>query len=680
MQFLPDSGRSWRYGKMNGVYYYDYDRIPDRKPAFYRSQLPTREELISQVNNRKKLNRQSIKQAIQNSVWNQAENNVDNQDIQYYMWEAPVTFPPKKAQQLAMARQLCNVLLSWSEEKTYKKYGINRKEDFWAIAAELTNEKQLEGLKIDTPKSLRKKVYYEWPVNDQEAQRKALISSKYGNNNRALVGKYKVVNIETGEIMRFDVHEAVIYNAWMNPGKSNKLHKSQVYQQYLEECEQMGIDAVSERTVSHHLNRFAKRALMSYERDGRDHFTSTYQPYIPQFKPQYSGTLWVADFSGTKLLFRYKKTVWRGGKKVQQVTSGSWYLLRIVDAATDYIVGWVLVESGEDWKNLLPALNMALEQSDNHAALEFVTDNGPAFTSEEGKNRLAMLFKKHRRIAVGNKQANKAETYVRLLSDKARKFGNWARLGFYSRHADNVANPDYMDLKELPWKEEAMRQVEILIHEWNHSPRPDGSVPAKEYAKKERRNPQLQPVSEKTRRYVFGTHTTQSLERCRGVFEVSKGTGEQRTWFKFAFKDWLNDAEIIDSALYGDPELKVKVAWDENGADIYTPDGRYITTAEAARLSHPSEFEATEDTIKAFESHTENKKRYEKAAKGYKENLINTVEALQTGAEELDYIQRASLNNGKAKEEHNKLMESKTNPLHEDSYDEDTDFDVRDSY
>lgn len=678
MQFFPDNGNSWRYGKINSIFYYDYDRIPDRNPNHYRSQLPTRAALVNMYNEQKRQNKQNTNDVIKKALWSTATAVTNNEDINYYCYHAPVNFAPNKANQLAQARQLCNTIRAWTECRKYKKHGIKKKEDFFKIAAELTNEKQLEGLKIDTPKSLRKRLYYQWP-EDRETQLKSLISKKYGNNNRSLIGKQKVVDIETGEIMQFDIHEAVIYNAWMNPGAANKLHKTQVYNNYLVECQDLDIDPVAERTVQHHLNKFHNRALMSYERDGNDHFTNKYKPYIPQFKPNYSSSLWVADFSGTKLMYRYKKTVWRAGKKVSQITSGSWYMLRIVDAATDYIVGWGLIENGEDWKHLLPALNMALEQNDNHAACELVTDNGPAFTSNEGKTRLAMLFNKHRCIAVGNKQANKAEMYVRLLSDKARKFANWAMLGFYSRHPDNVANPDYMDLKQLPWREEAAAQVEQLVKEWNNTPRPNGTIPAEEWAKKERRNPQCKPINNNVHRFVFGNHTTYTLDRCRGVFEVSKGSGEDRLYYKFQFGDWLADAETIDKALYGEPSMKVKVVWDEKGADIYTPDQKYILTAKPAGFSHPTEYEATPESIKAFEQHQQNKKRFEKAAKDYRENVIETVEALQPV--DLDYTQRAALNRGKAKEDHNKIMESKTNPLHNDSYDEsETDFDVRDSY
>ena len=43
---LPDTGKAWRYARINGQFYYDFDRIPDRKDTRYRSRLGERDELL----------------------------------------------------------------------------------------------------------------------------------------------------------------------------------------------------------------------------------------------------------------------------------------------------------------------------------------------------------------------------------------------------------------------------------------------------------------------------------------------------------------------------------------------------------------------------------------------------------------------------------------------------------
>ena len=39
---LPVTGKSWRYARIDGRFYYDYDYIPDRKDTRYRSRLGER--------------------------------------------------------------------------------------------------------------------------------------------------------------------------------------------------------------------------------------------------------------------------------------------------------------------------------------------------------------------------------------------------------------------------------------------------------------------------------------------------------------------------------------------------------------------------------------------------------------------------------------------------------------
>lgn len=43
---MPDTGAAWRFAKIDGAWYYDLDRIPDRAPTRYRSQLPDKDTLL----------------------------------------------------------------------------------------------------------------------------------------------------------------------------------------------------------------------------------------------------------------------------------------------------------------------------------------------------------------------------------------------------------------------------------------------------------------------------------------------------------------------------------------------------------------------------------------------------------------------------------------------------------
>lgn len=47
--WLPNTGKSWRFSKIENNFYYEYDSIPNKAPSFYQSQLPKRSELIAGI-------------------------------------------------------------------------------------------------------------------------------------------------------------------------------------------------------------------------------------------------------------------------------------------------------------------------------------------------------------------------------------------------------------------------------------------------------------------------------------------------------------------------------------------------------------------------------------------------------------------------------------------------------
>ena len=48
---LPDTGKGWRWAKMDAGFYYDLSRIPNRAPQFYRELFGDAAELVNNYNN-----------------------------------------------------------------------------------------------------------------------------------------------------------------------------------------------------------------------------------------------------------------------------------------------------------------------------------------------------------------------------------------------------------------------------------------------------------------------------------------------------------------------------------------------------------------------------------------------------------------------------------------------------
>ncbi len=671
-QLLPDTGKSWRYGKINGQYYYCYDNIPDRAPNFTRSKLPSKEELL-RLAEEQPFNPNSVKENIKTLLTEAFQKEFQNQDIHYYMYDSGFALSPAKAEYYAKRRAWLQVISEFDKKKIYKLKGMRTEGEFYNTASTLTGD-----INLRTGGTLRKEVHY---YDRAENKRDFVISGKEGNQNARVIGVNKVTNIETGEIFDLDIHEAIFYHAWINPGHHGKYLKTDVYNTYCEEIEKHGFAPLAERTINKYLNKYSTRAKASLERDGKSHFTDKYLPQIRQFKPKYVGTLWAADFSGTKLAFRYEVIDKKTGKKKWK--PGSWYLFRVVDAATGYIVGWSVVPDGgkgEKWEEVRSGLNMALENNSGMMAMELVTDKGSVFTSRENRQRLALLFDKHRLI--DNKRANIAETYVRLLNQQARYFDEFVgKTSFAATHIDNQANPDYVAINNLGTKDEVLSKVVQLIQNWNNSPRRDGTIPAEEFSKRER-NPQLKPLEEKAKRFALGNKTTISIGRQVGSLITNKH-GEDHI---FHIQNWTAKMEEIDKALGGCPDLRVNVYWDSEKADIYTPENEYITSAIKSPLSHASEYEGTKESRAAFEEGKKQQARMQRDARDFADDVVaarNSLdfdeENIESIVDELTYEQRAKLNNGRAKDEHNEIMEKHNSPLPPDD-DFEIDFDPTNDY
>jgi hypothetical protein len=137
--------------------------------------------------------------------------------------------------------------------------------------------------------------------------------------------------------------------------------------------------------------------------------------------------------------------------------------------------------------------------------------------------------------------------------------------------------------------------------------------------------------------------------------------------------NWAENQQKIANAVGQANRLYVDMYYDESGCDIYTRDGAYILTAVPDKRSHMSEFEATEDSTAALSSGMREQEKFKDGANRLRDEILAAKTSLDVAeeggfvVEELTYSQRAVLNGGKAKDEHNKLHQEKS--LHQDDED-----------
>ncbi len=603
---LPDNGTSWRWAKMNGTFYYAYDRIPNRAPKFYRDQLPSRDELLEMVSQQQAATKSEFNNRIREEIIRRVDEFFHNEDIQFFRYSAVPAFNPEKSVQLAQAKAWCCMIQKYTEGGRFKRIGINRKEDFYEFCTSIISDLNLEGLKIKKAKSLRKKIHY-FPSFGTDEQRNYLISEKYGNDNRRIVGKFKVIDPETGEIMNFDLHESIMYDLWMNPGNPQKPLKVDLYQDYQSEIKRYALDSISESTFTHYLSRFGTRVMLSRERDGKSNFDKKYTPYVPAGTVKYANSIWAADGSGLKLFYKYFD---KNGKCLR----GTLYGVRIVDVSTGVFLG---ISVGEEESTALvrEAVEMAVRVSGNYGCVEFLSDNGSAFSSAEGKELTTQICLKRRWITVGNSQANPSEMYVKWLSNKARRYSNWIALGMKAHHIDNKPNPDYLPKnEELPTRNQAVDQFYALVKEWN-STRLDAYY--------NNFNPKLEKLREQTLRYMFGHRTKKEIEGSRGILKLEHA-GQV---FKFEIPDYHELIHTITKATNNVMRPVVPIIWDENGADIYSIDGRYLVTCNPSRIASKESYEQTTEQGEILGHHLKRKAKFIFAAETITTQVINSRDA-----------------------------------------------------
>ena len=642
---LPDTGKAWRYARINGQFYYDFDRIPDRKDTRYRSRLGERDELLHAAD---ELATAEVRIAEQYAIRNLEDyvkahiRNTDFLRFRYYEINGVCKYNKDKAKELAEAMAWARSIKELVANGGYKDFGYRTKEDFYKACAQILHKKKLEGFAVTTGGSLRKKLVY-FPEDEME-QYDFFVSGRYGNDNARKIGKCKLVDEETGEIKRFDIHEALILKLWMNFGSPAKESKIDLWNRYELDIAYLGEKALSYSTFCHYTNMYNTRLKTYRERHGWKAFASTFLSYIPTENLRYGNSLWCADGSGT-LAYSYLD---RTGK----LRSMRLYIIMVTDVATGKIVGWAPAAIGQHKETpemVREAVLMGLRGCGKREIMEFVSDNHGAFTGTESVEFLTQVCRKVRTIEPGNSQANYAETQFRLFKKTIRSEFNWLGSSWDSKDIENTANEDYLNAESFPSYAEVIEQVSRKIEEWNNRIMQCGETRSELYA--ESIHPEAQEIDPRIWRHVAGNHTEQEITRQRGNIVISKG-GQK---YMFEIPDVASVGDVIRDYLGYAATVRCQMYWDEEECDLYTMDDRFMFTCFAARKAVKSHAEETEQNVRNLGHHVWRKAAQVEAVEQYEKDAY---EVAQWVDEQLPYGVTSKLLGGKrSKEITNELKE-----------------------
>ncbi len=638
--FLGATGESWRWGRKGGQYYYDIDTIPDRKPVCYRSMLPTKGELIRQVDENRLRGSRERQAEQRRMILEQVDRLIDNADITYYaeyMIGDKRIFNQGKAAQMAEAVAWCRFLKGAIESNQYKQLGFASQNEFLDTCAEIISTFDIEGFRIKTPGSLRKKVAMSPDRYDE--LRRYLVSGKYGNDNRRIIGKCEIVDYSTGEVLKIDMHEAVIMTYWLNPGGATKGTKRELWQLYASDMEAARCVPVKPSTFNHYTNTWANKVMTAKERHGTGHFRSSYKPYTPSKPLEYANSLWASDGSGV-VPYRYRDQYgqWRSMKL---------YVMMVSDVASRYIAGYAVSRRSqhiEDFSMLRSAMQMALLDNGKTEVLDFISDNHGAYTSAESKAYLRQVCRNFRTIEPGNSQANPAEMMFRLFKRRFKSYFNLPETSWNAKSLESMANPDYFDIMTLPTYDEAIVKLQTAIETWNNTELSNGITPAAWFHGF--KNERAGQYSDRQWRVITGEVSKKDLSYARSIMELQRGTDK----YKYDIPSDAATVALIARYMGYDSAFKATVYWDRDGADVYSPDGVYMFSCPPAMLSAKSESEASHDSHTALAYYQKKSDAFEQMADRYVRDIEEARQTMFRGYE-------FNVQDKNTKEDYNLMME-----------------------
>ena len=438
--------------------------------------LPGKDELIAAVENANLRGSRERQAAQYKTISKQIKTLIDNSDIQYFLHYQvgdKTIFNIDKSRQLAESMAWCRYIKESGNR--YREIGFSSRTDFLSACVELIRRADLEGLKVKTADSLRKKISLS--PDDPELLRRYLVSGKYCNDNRRIIGKYKLIDYSTGELLPIDEHQAIMMTYWLNPGGAAKGTKRELWNPTPQTWEAVGRIPIKPSTFNHYTNIWTNKMLTAKERHGKKHFRNTYRPYVPARPLEFANSLWASDGSGV-VPYRYQDQYgrWRMMKL---------YVMLISDVASRCIIGYAVSWKSqhiEDVRMLRSAMTMALRNNGRTEVMDFISDNHGAYTSDESKEYLQLVCRNFRTIKPGNSQANPAELTFKLFKRRFKTYFNLPETSWNAHSLESVANPDYYDVMTLPTYSESITKLNTAVSDWNNTRMSNGLTPVEWFA------------------------------------------------------------------------------------------------------------------------------------------------------------------------------------------------------
>ncbi len=458
---------------------------------------------------------------------------------------------------------------------------------------------------------------------------------KLGNQNTRKVGRAERKVFAGG---RFDVHELLILEAVANPDGSVVRNTPQAYYHYVARCLEKNVQPVTQSTFYRYASDPNTQMLIAKERLGAKKSNDLYRPFVSAQRSQMGGSLVAMD--GWVPEIPYRTRLSNGTTEVRKRLA----VVFLVDHATGCPLGWAI---GASETGLLArqAMRRMMALNGGRAAREIVMDNGSAFTSGLSRHTLKVVADVVSPIAVGNSQANPAETYIRThLKAALATVEGFVGGNMSSKHTD-VPNPDYYPkTAQLPTFEELSAMLDGVFARIAAELGADGKSRRERYL--ETLNPACRQVGVLEQRAAFA-HRLGPVRVERGEVTVQFGQVVQHDLrrrpapIKHCYAVDVPTTLAIETA----NRKKVVVMFDEEHpetVDLYNydpkqPDNadldRYLATVEYKGLASKGVAERTPEGLAALGKQVAAKKAFDQAQTRMEEDLRQGLDELEVGGD-----------------------------------------------
>lgn len=398
---MPDTGEAWRFARMNGGWYYDLERIPDKAPARYRSKLPSAEQLLAEHARAMADNRQGdlekwVRQAVRS-------------DSRGYMGCWPDA-PGLLAERLSRDAAALDAAALWAAQ-----HGIDtRKSAFFADLAVVSGR-----LGLGLPGNWRRMKEKVVEVLGGAAAHEVVRPKNLGNQNARK-------------------HEDEVVMAWCLTMRSHGANwtNADIARRVQSLCLIHERPAPSLSTVEHYLAQDDVKRLTTLRWGANGRRAMQYKGYVPIAGAAFAGDVWMMDGTRVNLI------EWADEQ-------GKWQHLMVVmvmDGMSGAILGRAYGRAENRWM-YAEALAKAATRA-GYLPYEIVTDRFPGHNTDEWKATVRKLEQAGTRVTTAFEMQGKARLERAIdtwqmagLQKSAYYYGQ----GVQSRRAYAHRSEDYLN-------------------------------------------------------------------------------------------------------------------------------------------------------------------------------------------------------------------------------------------